>query len=69
MVVAFITDETILDTSRYKEISMYKLRATLRNGLTFVTMASTVLELQRIATSLNSTSYWIELYGDTVFSL
>jgi hypothetical protein len=48
---------------------MYKLRATLRNGLTFVTMAATVFELQRIATSLNSTNYWIELHGDTVFSI
>jgi hypothetical protein len=48
---------------------MYKLSAKLKNGLTFVTTAKSVQELQRIATSLNSTNYWIELHGDTVFSI
>jgi len=48
---------------------MYKLVATLSNGLTYVTSAPSVLELQRIAVALNARSYRVELYGDNVFAV
>mgnify|MGYP000013501027 CR=1 FL=1 len=47
---------------------MYKLFAKLNNGLTYVTSAPSVQELQRIAVSLNATTYWVELHGDSVYS-
>ena len=46
---------------------MYKLVATLSNGLTYITTASSVQELQRIAVALNSHRYRVELYGDDVY--
>ena len=46
---------------------MYKLVATLTNGLTYITTASSILELQRIAVALNSQKYRVELHGDDVY--
>ena len=47
---------------------MYKLVATLTNGLTYITSASSIIELQRIAVALNSQSFRVELYGDDVYT-
>jgi len=48
---------------------MYKLFAKLGNGLIYVTSAPSVQELQRIAVSLDASSYWVELHGDEVYLL
>ena len=48
---------------------MYKLVATLSNGLIYVTNAPSVVELQRIAVALNASRYRVELYGDDVYAM
>jgi len=45
---------------------MYKLFAKLSNGLTYVTRASSIEELQGVALLLNAKSYWVELHNDYV---
>jgi hypothetical protein len=52
----------------YRETSMYKLVATLSNGMTYTSSAPSIQELQRIAVALNARSYWVELHGDSVYS-
>ncbi len=48
---------------------MYKLVATLSNGLIYVTNAPSVVELQRIAVALNASRYRVELHGDDVYAM
>jgi len=47
---------------------MYKLTATLKNGVKFVTNSTKTSDLQRIAINLNAKRYQITLHGSVVVS-